>query len=178
MGKKILIAYATRYGSTEITSTDLKKHLESIGHEVELINLKKSRLRNDLNSFDLIVAGSSVAMFSWMASVKRLLRKCKKISSKLVVFISCGSAIESSQNGIDKFLMKVINRLGVKPDFYDALPPVIDFRPESALNSNTKNTIKNTIKAFAKENYDANGLMDFRPSEIVNNFFKNVENLL
>lgn len=55
---KTLIAYATKYGTTEKCANILAQKLSS---EAELVNLKKARTI-DLNQYDSVIIGGSVMM--------------------------------------------------------------------------------------------------------------------
>jgi menaquinone-dependent protoporphyrinogen IX oxidase len=161
-GKSVLIAYGTRYGSAEVVAGELSAYLNEKGHSVRTINLRQETKIPDLNGFDLVVVGSSVAMFSWLGRAKRFLRKAAVKSRLYSVYICCGTAIEEREKGRAKFLDKVILRLPAEPAFSDVLEPVIDFRPGQGIDPSLKKRISGTIKAMGKDRYQPDGLMDFR----------------
>lgn len=170
MSKKVLIAYGTRYGSARITAGEIADSLKAKGHHVSLIDLKKERPPADPASFDLIVAGSSIAMFMWLGRVKGFLRRCKRIGVPTAVWINCGMAIEEPGKARAWFYDKVINRIGIKPVESGIFGPVLDFTPDTGLPEGLKNRIKGTVQAMAKDGFKADGIMDMRRREDVDAF--------
>jgi len=98
---KILIAYATRYGTTEKCAGMLEKILKEKGHEVELVNLKKNR-RVKLENYDIAVVGGSFFMFRMNRLVRKFVTRNLKtlLNMKTGVFM-CG-ADENWQEEIKK----------------------------------------------------------------------------
>lgn len=98
-GKKVLIAYGTRYGSTEEISQEMGKTLEKEGLEVQLVDLKKTKSKEwpSLEPFDGVLVGSSIAVGKWMNEPQEFLKKhkaeIKKKEKILGIFVSCGSAM-------------------------------------------------------------------------------------
>lgn len=177
-GKKILVAYGTRYGSARIVAGEIKVFLEKSSNTVTLVNLRKDKVPGKLRDYDLVVAGSSVAMFSWISSVKRFLRKCAGDKVPTAVYITCGTDIEDPTKARERFMTKIIERLGLQPILAETISPVIDFRPGEGIPEKTKNRIKSTIKAVAKDKYQENGLMDLRDKERFEKFLENLTELL
>jgi len=167
--KTVLVAYATRYGSARIVAEDIRSHMEGSGVKVALVDLRKDRVPGNLKDYSLVVVGSSVAMFSWMAAAKNFLRKCKRAGVRPAIYITCGMAIEEPEKAISKFMDKVVKRTGVKPVLTEAIPPAIDFRP-GGIPENVKKRIKGTIQAMLKDEYQDDGLMDKRDAEKFNVF--------
>ncbi|MEX2725335.1 MAG: flavodoxin domain-containing protein [Candidatus Freyarchaeota archaeon] len=97
-GKKVLIAYGTRYGSTEEISQEMGKTLEKEGLEVQLVDLKKTKSKEwpSLEPFDGVLVGSSIAVGKWMNEPQEFLKKhkaeIKKKEKIRGIFVSCGSA--------------------------------------------------------------------------------------
>ena len=178
MSKKILVAYGTRYGSARIIAQDIAEFLGKKGVQVEVVDLKKGRPSAKLEEYDLVVAGSSIAMFSWIGAVKRFLGKCRRAGVQTVVFIACGMAIEASEKAREKFLDKKIGRIGLKPVFSEPIGPVIDFRPGEGLPEGLKKRIGGTIKAMAKDQYQEDGLMDFRDQGRFQEFLEKLGSLV
>ena len=162
MSKKVLIAYGTRYGAARIVAEDIAEYLGNRGLQVETVDLKKSRPSNKLIEYNLIVAGSSVAMISWVGAVKRFLRKCRQSGVPTAVYITCGTAINDIAKAREKFLDKVLTRIKLDPVVSQPVCPVIDFRPGEGLPAKTKSRIKGTVKAMAKDDFREDGLMDLR----------------
>jgi menaquinone-dependent protoporphyrinogen IX oxidase len=169
---KVLVAYGTRYGSAGIVAQDIVDYLKNRPVEIDLIDLRKDGFTGSLSEYDLVVAGSSVAMFMWLGKVKRFLKKCRKAGVPTAVYITCGTAIEEEEKARSKFLDKTLGKIGLEAVVSRPIPPVIDFRPGDGLPDKIKNRIKNTIQAMAKDRYQENGLMDFRDQEKFTSFLE------
>ncbi len=85
---KTLIVFGTRYGATHRSSEVIAKTLkEEFNHEIELVKLSSETENIDFSSFDNIIVGTSVAMFSWTKRAKKFLKNDFS-GKKLFVFIS------------------------------------------------------------------------------------------
>jgi len=85
---KTLIAFGTRYGATHKSSEVIAKVLkEKFDHEVELVKLSSETENIDFSSFDNVIVGTSIAMFSWTKRAKKFLKRDFS-GKKLFVFIS------------------------------------------------------------------------------------------
>lgn len=88
---KILIAFATRYGTTEKCAGMLGKILEEKGHEVVVIDLKKNK-RTDPGGYDTAVIGGSFMMGRMNSIVKRFIsRNLKKLLDMKTGVFMCGA---------------------------------------------------------------------------------------
>ena len=170
--KKVLVAYGTRYGSAKIVAQDIVEFLKDCPAEIDLVDLRKDGFTGSLGTYDLVIVGSSVAMFMWLGKVKRFLKKCRKAEVPTAVYITCGTAIEEEEKARSKFLDKTLGRIGLEAVVSRPIPPVIDFRPEEGLPAKVKNRIKNTIQTMAKDRYKEDGLMDFRDPEQFKSFLE------
>jgi menaquinone-dependent protoporphyrinogen IX oxidase len=172
MSKKVLVAYGTRYGAARIVARDISEYLGNAGAQVEVVDLKKDKPSGKLPDYDLIVAGSGIAMISWVGSVKRFLKKCRKSEVPTAVYITCGTAIDDVAKAREKFLDKVLSRIGLEPVASQAICPIIDFRPGEGLSESVKKRIAGTVKAMAKDDFREDGLMDFRDKERFKGFLE------
>ena len=176
--KKILIAYATRYGSARITAGEMTTYLKKSGYNPLLIDLKKQKPPKDLKTYDLVVAGSSVAMFMWVGRVKRFIGRCKRAGVTTAVYINCGMAIEEPDKAKSRFFDKIIDQIGIKPAAEGIFGPALDFTPSTGLPESTKKRIKGVIEPMVKDKYNESGLMDMRRKEDLLVFQKELANLL
>jgi len=71
---KILIAYATRFGTTEKCADMLAELLKGKASEVELVDLKKNRRVNP-EDYDIVVVGGSFMAFRMNSFVKKFVKK-------------------------------------------------------------------------------------------------------
>jgi len=94
---KTLIAYASKYGTTQQCAAELKAKLAG---EVTLLNLGKEKC-GDLSGYDQILIGTSVYMGRIQKTVKAFLSKNEQAlqSKPFGIFFCCGSA-----ESIDKAL--------------------------------------------------------------------------
>ncbi|HEY0089256.1 MAG TPA: flavodoxin domain-containing protein, partial [Candidatus Lokiarchaeia archaeon] len=98
---KILIAYATRFGTTEKCAGMLAEILREKNLEVELVDLKKNK-RVKPENYDLVVVGGSFLAFRMNAFVKKFIRRnlSTLLNTKTGIFM-CG-ADEDWENEIKK----------------------------------------------------------------------------
>ncbi|MFX1256101.1 MAG: flavodoxin domain-containing protein [Promethearchaeota archaeon] len=141
MAKKILIAYGSRYGSTEEISIKFKETLEEKGFTVDLVDLK---FRNKLNIHDYsgILIGSGIRIGRWTNGAKNFLKKnVKDINDKRMlvgIFLSSGEASdpETRPEAVEKYLEQVFNKLKLDLGdhiLYDAFGGVFDLSETSKL---------------------------------------------
>lgn len=85
---KTLIAFGTRFGATTKSSEVIAKVLrEKFNHEVDVVKLSSETENVDISSFDNIIVGSSIAIFSWTKRAKKFLQNDFS-GKKLFVFIT------------------------------------------------------------------------------------------
>jgi menaquinone-dependent protoporphyrinogen oxidase len=189
-GKKVLIAYGTRYGSTEEISQEIEKILKKEGLKVQLVDLKKTKSKEwpSLEPFDGVLVGSSIAMGKWMNEPQQFLKKHKmEIQKKekiLGMFVSCGSAMvdpssrkpiypESCKNAKSDYLEKVMAKIGIEADIYEAFGGVFDFSESSRMGGFSKRMMKMGVKQMSKDygiKIDENGKLDLRDWDQIQNF--------
>ena len=88
---KILIAYATRFGTTEKCASLLAENLKEKGNAVELVDLKKDR-KVKPEDYDIVVIGGSFMAFRMNAFVKKFVKRnlSHLLRSKTGIFM-CGA---------------------------------------------------------------------------------------
>jgi menaquinone-dependent protoporphyrinogen oxidase len=89
MTKKALIAYGTRYGATEGTAEEVAKVLRESGLDVNVINLKKDKVK-DLSGYDLVIVGSGMQMGKWTGVAENFLNDFREelAKKKTAIFVS------------------------------------------------------------------------------------------
>lgn len=188
-GKKVLIAYGTRYGSTEEISQEIGKTLEKEGLKVQLVDLKKTKSKEwpSLEPFDGVLVGSSIAIGKWMKEPQEFLKKHKaEIQKKekiLGLFVSCGSASfpETYEQGKSDYLEKVMAKIGIEADIYEAFGGVYDFSESSRVGGMAKRALKMASKQMNKQygtRIDLNAKNDFRDWDQIQNFAKKFASLV
>lgn len=99
---KILITYATRWGSTAKTAELLAAELKDCGHEVESADARGFGGilgGRPVDGYDAYVLGSSIAAGQWKGAAKRLLPKLARTGKPVAVFVSAGGVIHGREPG-------------------------------------------------------------------------------
>jgi menaquinone-dependent protoporphyrinogen oxidase len=164
MSKRVLIAYGSRYGSTEEIARATVQLLEKEGLETQLLDLRHTKQKEwpALASFDGILVGSGIKMFRWVGEAKTFLKKhadeLTTLKAKgLVVgfFVSCGSAStpEGHAEAKDRYLAKVLTDLGIKAEvtIYDAFGGVLDLPPSAPMGFLDKRMLGMAAKQMVKD---------------------------
>ena len=127
---KILIAYATRFGTTEKCAGMLAEILKEKAHEVELADLKKN-IRVKPENYDLVVVGGSFLAFRMNAFVKKFIKRNLDtlLNTKTGIFM-CGED-EDWKNEIKKgFPKELLDKAVAKGYFgyemnWDKMNPMV-----------------------------------------------------
>ncbi len=99
MGARILVAYATKKGSTAEIAEAVGKELQSVGHEVTVKELHEVMA---LEKYDGIVLGSPVYMGKMIEIGKFVKRFREKLATKPVAMFAVGTApISKNQKQIE-----------------------------------------------------------------------------
>ena len=123
---KTLVLYATRMGASADTAGVIGEILEEkYSHDVKIYNIKEKKKIN-INDFDNIVFGSSIAAGRWKGSLKRYLKKNNLSGKKIAVFVSAAGTMKAYSDGkvsrqkavkeaVEAYLDPVIAQLGISP---------------------------------------------------------------
>ncbi len=146
MAKNVLIAYGSRYGSTEEIARAIAKTLEQVGLNTQLLDLKRTKQKEwpQLEPFDAILVGSGIKMGRWTGEASSFLKKhadaLKVLKAKgliVGIFVSCGTAStpEKRQEAREKYIEKVVTDLGIRDtvDACDAFGGVYDLSPSAPM---------------------------------------------
>lgn len=89
---KALIVYGTRYGATEMTSSEIADVFRQEGLNTTLVNLKKEKIK-DINDYDLVLVGSGIKIKKWTKEPEKFLKNFKKelAKKKTALFVCCGA---------------------------------------------------------------------------------------
>ncbi|MGZ4853036.1 MAG: flavodoxin domain-containing protein [Halobacteriota archaeon] len=76
MSKKILIAYGSRYGSTEEIAHSMARILANAGLETQLLDLRRTKQKDwpPLASFDGVLVGSGIKIGRWTKEATAFLK--------------------------------------------------------------------------------------------------------
>lgn len=107
--KKVLIAYATRAGSTFEVAQRIGEILREFEHSVDLMNVKEVR---SIDNYDFVVIGSAVRMFKLLPETIRFASKFQNSlkNTKTAYFLVCLTVKEKTDENI-KRAMEYLNTL-------------------------------------------------------------------
>jgi menaquinone-dependent protoporphyrinogen oxidase len=155
---KVLIAFATRYGTTEKCAGMLSDIIKGKGHEVDIVDLKKNK-RIDPGAYDIVAIGGSFIMFRMNSIVKRFVsRNLKKLMDMKTGVFMCG-ADEKWEEEIKKgFPEELLDSAAVKGYFgfemlWDKMSPFYRgmLQKEYKTTDNVSKINEDNIEKFAEE---------------------------
>ncbi|MFW9997232.1 MAG: flavodoxin domain-containing protein [Candidatus Odinarchaeota archaeon] len=155
---KVLIAYGSRFGSTEEISSEISRILEEKGIETSIINLRnvKSKDWPSLEAFDGVLIGSGIRIARWTKEARQFLMKNREVlnTKTLGLFVSCADA--SLPGTVDKarkeYLEDVMEEIGIAAGIYDAFGGVFDFTKSSKMSFIEKKMLLTVGKQRAEDN--------------------------
>ena len=146
--KKVLVAYGTRYGTTQDTSERIRDFLETKEIEV-LINLEDKE--PSLSGFDGVLIGTGIKINMWTKKIKKFIMKHKKELSnrnfKFGFFVNCGTASQKEKinEAKEKYIDKKLQKIGLTYDIADTFGGVYDFSETSPWSNMTKKMFKSGL---------------------------------
>jgi len=187
MSKKVLIAYGSRYGSTEEVSIKFKETLELKGFDVDLVNLKAKKIKiPEISSYYGVLIGSGIRISKWTKEAKNFLKKnAKAINENNIitgVFLCSGEAADPEERPavVDKYLVQVFNKLGLEPGdhvLHDAFGGVFDLSDTTKLgwmNKKILNMVANEDPNIVRN--ERNDLRDWdQINEFIDSFMRKLE---
>ncbi len=164
MSKKILIAYGSRYGSTEEIAHSMAEILANAGLGTQLLDLRRTKQKDwpPLTSFDGVLVGSGIKIGRWTKEVTVFLKthadELKRLKPKglvVGVFVSCGMASTPGQQeeARRKYLKEVLTNIGIidAVSTYDAFGGVYDLSPSAPIGFLDKRMLSVAAKQMAKD---------------------------
>ncbi len=149
---KVLVAFGSRYGSTQQIAEKISDFLKDQGLETQLLNLKEIKQKNwpALNNFDGILIGSGIKIGMWTKESKAFIKfaKSSNINNPLGAFVSCGEAMNPNNRSSarDRYLAKVLAKFGIQASLYDAFGGVFDLSETSNLGKINKKILVTVSK--------------------------------
>lgn len=95
MFMKALIVYGTRYGWTQKTAAVMESALKGKGYSVDLSTGRLPKGCKSVEDYDLVIAGSSIAIAMWKWGVKGFLKRQGGKAKKLYVFVTAAGVLNS-----------------------------------------------------------------------------------
>ena len=155
-----LIVYGTRYGMTRLTAETMGEWLQKENKNSVIITDYKisKKIRKQINSFDLIIAGSFIVSSRWKGGVKRFLKKYGK-DKKLALFVTAGGTLyhanergqtkeEAIERAKQKYILPVVEKYGLKPTKLGVFGGQYKKRKKVKYNNWNKDDIITWIKEF------------------------------
>jgi menaquinone-dependent protoporphyrinogen oxidase len=99
---KVLVAYATRYGSTKDIAETVSNTIRNMGIETDCMNINTINPEN-LSDYDAFFVGSPLQLGKWLPEAKEFMQFRRDILNKKPVFIfTCGITIKDKTEHILK----------------------------------------------------------------------------
>lgn len=154
----ILIAYATRYGTTEKCANLLAEELQKDDNSIKLVDLKKNK-KVDPAEYDLVIVGGSFVAFRMNAHVRKFVKRNlgKLLEQKAGIFM-CG-ADDKWQEEIKKGFPEELLNSAIALGYFgfemnwDKMNPMVRGMMQKAYKSDepVSKIDKENIKKFAEE---------------------------
>jgi len=166
---RVLVAYGTRWGSTEAVAKELTSLLRKRGQPTDMMDLGKN-VTVDLEAYDLVVIGSGIAYGSWSKGAERFLeRNAKTLSEKrLAMFACCGDLLFDPSKADEyesKYLREVARKYDLEPFSLGLFGGVIDFDRYSFLVKGILSMRNAGKKDMQEKGIDTDKPYDFRDWE-------------
>ncbi len=160
----MLVAYGSRYGSTEEIARAIAETLTREGLDTHLLDLKHTKQKQwpRLALFDAVLVGSGIKIGRWTGEASRFLKKLagevETITAKRLIvgiFVSCGLAIntEKRPEARRNYIEKAVTELGLSDavDAYDAFGGVYDLSPSAPMGFLDKKMLSMGAKQMVKD---------------------------
>lgn len=100
MNGKILVAYATRYGSTEEIAKEIAATLKKAGYDAEYKNISDI---SSVKEYGAVIAGSAIHMGKWLPEARDFIQINKDYLNKVPLFLfSCGITLSNPDEHITR----------------------------------------------------------------------------
>ena len=186
MSKRVLIAYRSRFGSTEEISKKFKQTLEEKGFNVDLVDLKfKKRKDVEITNYSGVLIGSGIRVGRWTKEAKVFLKNnVTYFNNNIVavgVYLSSGEASNPDQRpvAVKKYLEDVFEEVNLSIGenlLYDAFGGVFDLSQSSNLSWMNKRMLN--MVAEEDPNIVRNERRDYRDWDQINDFIENFIQLM
>ena len=172
---RVLIAYGSRYGSTEEIASKLAGFLGEEGIEATVLDVKKNRSWPSLKGYDGVIVGSGVKISKWMREPLAFLwrKRGELTGTKVALFVSCMSVQIEPEEARRDLLEKVAEGAGVEAVLMEAFGPVLDVGPGSRMGFLDKKIAQSVMLGLSKEHgveIDMKGRNDLRDWDRIRDF--------
>ncbi len=158
-----LLVYGTRYGATAGTSEEIAKVLRADGFQVEVVDLKKDKVKG-ISPYDLIIVGSGMQMGRWTGEAEDFLKKFQKnlAEKKFAIFASTMKSVSEREGKLDDLekdrkmsLEDIIAKYNLNPVSAGFFGGVLDF--------NKMNFILRRTFGFIRPQLEKDGFKETQP---------------
>jgi menaquinone-dependent protoporphyrinogen oxidase len=170
MGSKVLVAYATRYGSTEEVAKAIAERLDERGMDV---SVEGARAVKSLDGYDGVVLGTALYIGKLLKDSRTFVAKHEAALAKVpVAFFALGptdpeEGMEEPQQQFDKALGELEGfRPTVTKVFYGAIDPAKFKFPDSLLTKMPASPLKDMDAMDARDWDEIRGWTDTLPGAL------------
>jgi len=172
---RVLIAFGSRYGSTEEIASRLAGFLGEEGVEAAVLDVKKDRSWPSLEGYDGVIVGSGVKVSRWMREPLEFLRRKRDelVGRRLALFVSCMTVLMEPGDARRDLLEKVAEEAGVEAGLMEAFGPVMDVGPGSRMGFLDRKIAQSVMLGLSKEHgmeLDMKGRNDLRDWDRIRDF--------
>lgn len=173
--KSVLIVFGTRFGSTDEVAHEIAEVLERHNIETEVLNLRDGVDVPSLDEFEGIIVGSGVKMGRWTNEALNFMKNHQNdLNHKVLgMFVCSGEASNPNTyaEAYHKYLVQVMEKIGVKADMAEAFGGVFDFSSSSNYSFNEKKILQKIAKSDKSGFVVQDGkLNDFRNWQLIRNW--------
>ena len=179
---KTLIVYCTRYGATASTSEEIAKGLREEGFDVDVVNVKKEKVRS-ISEYELVIVGSGMQMMRWCGDAEKVLKKFQDDlrQKKSAIFVSSGTQVALKHDGnTDAMDQDWKKNLENKAEKYSLTPismglfgGVWDYNKMGFLAKKTMSPFKMKLKEFGIQEKES-GVYDTRDWDEIRKWTKDL----
>ena len=109
MTERILVAYASRYGSTEEIARVIADEVRALGYEVDCMNVMEVE---DVTSYTAVVAGSPIYMGKWLPEAVDLAKRFRvALNERPLAVFAVGYSMKEEDDLIRKSARASMNEL-------------------------------------------------------------------
>ena len=117
MAIDVLVAYATKHGTTEEVAETVAEELRGLGLEVELAELRKVR---DLDGYRAVVIGAPLYMGRWHADARKFLKRHRKALEELPVAVFALGPLKNTEEQVAGSRKQLDKALALAPELRPA----------------------------------------------------------
>ncbi|MFW9954315.1 MAG: flavodoxin domain-containing protein [Candidatus Thorarchaeota archaeon] len=167
---RIAICYGSRYGTTTEIVKGMAETATTLGAQVEIVELKKSKLSAAIEEYDIIIVGSGIRVERWTKEPLKFIEENLESLSKqkVALFVVCGDAGNPSRCDYAQknYLDAIVEQYpGLSPVSTGLFAGMFDLK---RYNFPTRALVKSIIKQRASGLEEIPEVMDLRDWDHIN----------